>query len=185
MPQSEPHSVTAIVMSELNSMSISLSMSNLKFRRPLMETLLTQSHSARTPLPTLSAFHIHTHTVAPFSQAYHHWGNPPHRDSLHMRVLHIVVVSPMLPCLPVILLSPPLSSLSFPSPFLLPFFSYPLLCWPSAGTSYFSLCWCNNLKSHNKATYCWHRDRAAWLLLLLFPLPFFLSLSPLACCASA
>lgn len=56
-----------------------------------------------------------------------------------------------------------------------PFIPYPLLCWPcTAGTSYFSLCWCNNLKSHNKATYCWHRDRAAWLLLLRFPLPFFL-----------
>lgn len=61
------------------------------------------------------------------------------------------------------------------SPPSLAFIPYPLLCWPcTAGTSYFSLCWCNNLKSHNKATYCWHRDRAAWLLLLRFPLPFFL-----------
>lgn len=94
-----------------------------------------------------------------------------------MRVLHIVVVSPMLPCLPVILVSP-LPSPSFPSP-LTPFFIlHPLLCWPTAGTSYFSLCWCNNLKSHNKATYCWHRDRAAWLLLLRSPFLISLSLSP-------
>lgn len=88
-----------------------------------------------------------------------------------MRVLHIVVVSPMLPCLPVILVAP-LSSPSSPA-----FILFPLLCWPcTAGTSYFSLCWCNNLKSHNKATYCWHRDRAAWLLLLRYP--FLLCLSP-------
>lgn len=62
---------------------------------------------------------------------YHHMGNPP-------AYAKAALASPMLlPCLPVI----PVCS---------------AFCPAARPASYFSLCWCNNLKSHNKATYGWH-----------------------------